>query len=265
MLAYARRRGILTGPGRGSAAGSLVAYALSITDVDPIKYGLLFERFLNPERASVPDIDLDFPDDRREEVIRYVADKYGRDRVAQIITFGTFGAKAALRETAKALGVPGREAEQVAALLPSKQSVTLRQWHAESAAFRRAVAAVPQGREWLAVAQKLEGLPRHTSIHAAGVIISPEPLVRFVPLQPSHGEWPLTQYAMGALEALGLLKIDFLGLRTLTLIEQIVRLIERQTGKPFDIRTLPLNDEKNVRAAWRWRYKRQFFSWNQAG
>ncbi|WKA46786.1 DNA polymerase III subunit alpha [Geobacillus zalihae] len=244
VLAYARRRGILTGPGRGSAAGSLVAYALSITDVDPIKYGLLFERFLNPERASVPDIDLDFPDDRREEVIRYVADKYGRDRVAQIITFGTFGAKAALRETAKALGVPGREAEQVAALLPSKQSVTLRQWHAESAAFRRAVAAVPQGREWLAVAQKLEGLPRHTSIHAAGVIISPEPLVRFVPLQPSHGEWPLTQYAMGALEALGLLKIDFLGLRTLTLIEQIVRLIERQTGKPFDIRTLPLDDEK---------------------
>ncbi|MFC0297302.1 DNA polymerase III subunit alpha [Geobacillus jurassicus] len=244
VLAYARRRGILTGPGRGSAAGSLVAYALSITDVDPIKYGLLFERFLNPERVSVPDIDLDFPDDRREEVIRYVADKYGRDRVAQIITFGTFGAKAALRDTAKALGIPEREADRVTELLPNRQGVALSQWHAESAAFRRAVAAVPQGKEWLAVAQKLEGLPRHTSIHAAGVIISPEPLVRFVPLQPSHGEWPLTQYAMGALEALGLLKIDFLGLRTLTLIGQIVRLIERQTGKPFDIRTLPLDDEK---------------------
>ncbi|NNU83281.1 DNA polymerase III subunit alpha [Geobacillus sp. BMUD] len=244
VVDYARRRGILTGPGRGSAAGSLVAYALSITDVDPIKYGLLFERFLNPERVSVPDIDLDFPDDRREEVIRYVADKYGRDRVAQIITFGTFGAKAALRETAKALGIPVGEVEQIASLLPNKPSVTLRQWHAESAAFRRAMAAVPQGEEWFAVAQKLEGLPRHTSIHAAGVIISPEPLVRLVPLQPSHGEWPLTQYAMGALEALGLLKIDFLGLRTLTLIGQIARLIERQTGKPFDIRTLPLDDKK---------------------
>ncbi|KQB92308.1 DNA polymerase III subunit alpha [Geobacillus sp. PA-3] len=244
VLAYARQRGILTGPGRGSAAGSLVAYALSITDVDPIEYGLLFERFLNPERVSVPDIDLDFPDDRREEVIRYVVETYGRDHVAQIITFGTFGAKAALRETAKVLGVSGREAERVMALLPNKQGVTISQWHRESAAFRRALRALPDGERWLTIAKKLEGLPRHTSIHAAGVIISPDPLMRHVPLQPSHGEWPLTQYAMGALEALGLLKIDFLGLRTLTLLGQMVRLIERQTGKPFDVRTLPLDDEK---------------------
>ncbi|AMX82632.1 DNA polymerase III subunit alpha [Geobacillus subterraneus] len=244
VLAYARQRGILTGPGRGSAAGSLVAYVLSITDVDPIQYGLLFERFLNPERVSVPDIDLDFPDDRREDVIRYVVGKYGRDRVAQIITFGTFGAKAALRETAKALGVPRREAEQVMALLPNKQGVTISQWQRESAAFRRAFSALPNGERWLAIAQKLEGLPRHTSIHAAGVVISPEPLMRDVPLQPSHGEWPLTQYAMGALEALGLLKIDFLGLRTLSLLGEMVRLVERQTGKPFDVRALPLDDEK---------------------
>jgi len=244
VLAYARRRGILTGPGRGSAAGSLVAYALSITDVDPIEYGLLFERFLNPERVSVPDIDLDFPDDRREDVIRYVAGKYGHDRVAQIITFGTFGAKAALRETAKVLGVPRREAEQVMALLPNKQGVTISQWHRESAAFRRALRALSGGDRWFAIAQKLEGLPRHTSIHAAGVIISPEPLMRDVPLQPSHGDWPLTQYAMGALEALGLLKIDFLGLRTLTLLGEMMRLVERQTGRPFDMRALPLDDEK---------------------
>ncbi|MGP3562151.1 DNA polymerase III subunit alpha [Geobacillus sp. BK01] len=244
VVAYARQRGILTGPGRGSAAGSLVAYALAITDVDPIRYGLLFERFLNPERVSVPDIDLDFPDDRREEMIRYVADKYGRDRVAQIITFGTFGAKAALRETAKALGIPGREAERVVALLPDKQGVTIRQWRGESTAFRRAADMVPDGKQWLDIAQTLEGLPRHTSIHAAGVIISPEPLIRQVPLQPSHGEWPLTQYAMGSLEALGLLKMDFLGLRTLTLLGQMVRLIERQTGKPFDVRRVPLDDEK---------------------
>ncbi|MED3842368.1 DNA polymerase III subunit alpha [Geobacillus stearothermophilus] len=244
VIAYARQRGILIGPGRGSAAGSLVAYALAITDVDPIQYGLLFERFLNPERVSVPDIDLDFPDDRREEMIRYAADKYGRDRVAQIITFGTFGAKSALRETAKALGIPGREAERVVSLLPDKQGVTIRQWRSESTAFRRAAETVPDGKQWLDIAQTLEGLPRHTSIHAAGVIISPEPLVRQVPLQPSHGEWPLTQYAMGSLEALGLLKMDFLGLRTLTLLGQMVRLIERQTGKPFDVRRVPLDDEK---------------------
>ncbi|WP_342443869.1 DNA polymerase III subunit alpha [Geobacillus sp. FSL W8-0032] len=244
VLAYARRRGIMTGPGRGSAAGSLVAYALSITDVDPLEYGLLFERFLNPERVSVPDIDLDFPDDRREEMIRYVADKYGHDRVAQIITFGTFGAKAALRETAKALGLPGEETERVIALLPNRQGLTIRRWHDESAAFRRAVSAVRGGDRWLFVAQKLEGLPRHTSIHAAGVIISPEPLLAHVPLQPSHGPWPLTQYAMGALEALGLLKIDILGLRTLTLIGRMVRLVERQTGRPFAVDALPLDDAK---------------------
>ncbi|MFC4183344.1 DNA polymerase III subunit alpha [Saccharococcus thermophilus] len=244
LMNFARKKGITTGPGRGSAAGSLVAYTLYITDVDPIQYGLLFERFLNPERVSMPDIDIDFPDDRREEVIQYVAAKYGQQHVAQIITFGTFGAKAALRDVGKAMGIHSQEVEPIIKSIPNKPGVTIQEVYEQSPAFRQAVQASSLLQKWMATAMKIEGLPRHTSTHAAGVIISSEPLAEMIPLQQGHGEWYLTQYPMDVLERLGLLKMDFLGLRTLTFLEHICRLIERQTGKSINIRSLPLDDRK---------------------
>lgn len=244
LMNFARKKGIMTGPGRGSAAGSLVAYTLYITDVDPIQYGLLFERFLNPERVSLPDIDIDFPDDRREEVIQYVAAKYGQQHVAQIITFGTFGAKAALRDAGKAMGMNVKEIEHIVQSIPNKPGVTIQEAYEQTPAFRQAVQASSLFQKWVATAMKIEGLPRHTSTHAAGVIISSEPLAEMVPLQQGHGEWYLTQYPMDVLERLGLLKMDFLGLRTLTLLEHICRLVEQQTGKTLDIRSLPLDDRK---------------------
>jgi DNA polymerase III subunit alpha len=244
FMNFARKKGILTGPGRGSAAGSLVAYTLYITDVDPIQYGLLFERFLNPERVSMPDIDIDFPDDRREEVIQYVANKYGRQHVAQIITFGTFGAKAALRDIGKVLQIDSKEMESIIKYVPNRHGVTIQEVYHQSFAFRQAVQASSLLKQWIAIAMKVEGLPRHTSTHAAGVIISSEPLSQIVPLQQGHGELYLTQYPMDVLERLGLLKMDFLGLRTLTLLEHICRLIQQQTGKTIDVRLIPLHDRK---------------------
>jgi DNA polymerase III subunit alpha len=244
LMNFARKKGMMTGPGRGSAAGSLVAYTLYITDVDPIQYGLLFERFLNPERVSLPDIDIDFPDDHREEVIEYVAAKYGQQHVAQIITFGTFGAKAALRDAGKAMGINIKEIERIVKSVPNKPGVTIQEAYGQSPAFRQAVQASSLFQKWVATAMKIEGLPRHTSTHAAGVIISSVPLAEMVPLQQGHGEWHLTQYPMDVLERLGLLKMDFLGLRTLTLLEHICRLVKQQTGKTLDIRSLPLDDRK---------------------
>ncbi|MFB5164801.1 DNA polymerase III subunit alpha [Parageobacillus toebii] len=244
FMNFARKKGIVTGPGRGSAAGSLVAYALYITDIDPIQYGLLFERFLNPERVSMPDIDIDFPDDRREEVIQYVANKYGQQYVAQIITFGTFGAKAALRDIGKVLQIDSKEMENIIKYVPNKHGITIQEAYHQSFAFRQAVQASSLLKQWIAIAMKVEGLPRHTSTHAAGVIISSEPLSQIVPLQQGHGELYLTQYPMDVLERLGLLKMDFLGLRTLTLLEHICRLIQQQTGKTIDVRSIPLDDRK---------------------
>ncbi|GGJ72543.1 DNA polymerase-3 subunit alpha [Anoxybacillus voinovskiensis] len=244
FMNFARKQGIMTGPGRGSAAGSLVAYTLYITNVDPIPYGLLFERFLNPARVSMPDIDIDFPDDRRDEVIQYVAKKYGTQHVAQIITFGTFGARAALRDVARAMGVTAKEVEQLLKYLPHKLGVTLQEAYDDVPAFRKEVHASERMHQLFMTALRLEGLPRHTSTHAAGVVISEQPLSDIVPLQQGHGDIYLTQYAMDVLEQLGLLKMDFLGLRTLTLIGNIQKLVQQKTKQSVDLTNIPLDDKK---------------------
>lgn len=242
FMKYARDRGILTGPGRGSAAGSLVAYVLYITDVDPIKHNLLFERFLNPERISMPDIDIDFPDHRRDEVIEYVARKYGELHVAQIVTFGTLAAKAALRDVGRVFGLNTKELDYVSRLVPSRLGINLRDALNESEGLKRFVKETPLNQRLYETALKLEGLPRHTSTHAAGVVISEKPLIELIPIQQGSNNIFLTQYSMEYLEELGLLKMDFLGLRNLSLIETILSSIHRHTGKKLDIRTIPLDD-----------------------
>lgn len=242
FIRFAREQGIAVGPGRGSAAGSLVAYVLRITDIDPVHYHLLFERFLNPERISMPDIDVDFSYDRRDEVIAYVAEKYGTDRVAQIVTFGTLAARAAVRDVGRALGLPNAMVDKVAKLIPNELGITLRGAIEKTNALRTMMDEHPQVAKLLSWAQALEGLPRHASTHAAGVVISREPLTQYVPLQEGNGGIALTQYAMESLEAVGLLKMDFLGLRNLTLLEQVVQMIEEQEGVALDLTAIPLND-----------------------
>jgi DNA polymerase III subunit alpha len=244
FISFAREQGITMGPGRGSAAGSLVAFTLYITHVDPVQYGLLFERFLNPERVSLPDIDIDFPDERRDEVIQYVARKYGTQHVAQIITFGTFGARAAIRDVAKAMGVRPEEIEQIAKHIPNKMGITLQEAYDQVPLLKKAVQTSPELRKVFATALRLEGLPRHSSTHAAGVVISEQPLSDIVPLQQGHGDIYLTQYPMDVLEQLGLLKMDFLGLRTLTFISNVCKLIYQKTGKFVDVQNVPLHDER---------------------
>ncbi|MGF2617367.1 DNA polymerase III subunit alpha [Rossellomorea vietnamensis] len=244
FMKFAREQHILTGPGRGSAAGSLVAYILKITDVDPIVHGLLFERFLNPERISMPDIDIDFPDYRREEVIEYVHRKYGDLHVAQIITFGTLAAKAALRDTARVFGFNSKELEQLSKFVPSRHGLSLKSAYDESADFRDFINESQHKQRLFQTALKLEGLPRHASTHAAGVIISERPLVDLIPIQAGPGDVHLTQYPMEVLEEIGLLKMDFLGLRNLTILDRIVSSIRKGTGKNFSLDALPQNDEK---------------------
>ncbi|MCM3568304.1 DNA polymerase III subunit alpha [Neobacillus mesonae] len=244
FMNFARENGILTGPGRGSAAGSLVAYVLYITDVDPIQHNLLFERFLNPERISMPDIDIDFPDHRRDEVIDYVARKYGELHVAQIVTFGTLAAKAALRDVGRAFGLNSKELDYVSRLVPSRLGTSLSAAYKESEGLRKFVNDTPMNQRLYETALKLEGLPRHTSTHAAGVVISEKPLIDLVPIQQGSGHVYLTQYSMEYLEEMGLLKMDFLGLRNLTLIEMILASIKRHTGKTLDIHSFPLSDSK---------------------
>ncbi|MDF2945453.1 MAG: dnaE [Bacillales bacterium] len=243
FMKYSRKNGILTGPGRGSAAGSLVSYVLGITDVDPIKYELLFERFLNPERISMPDIDIDFPDNRREEVINYVRNKYGDDHVAHIITFGTFGAKAAIRDIARVEGLQSKEIDGFSKQIPNQLGISLGQAYEQSEKFRNYVNQTEVNKRIYKIAQKIEGLPRHTSIHAAGIIISPEPLTNLTPLQKSSEGISITQYGADVLEQIGLLKMDFLGLRNLTLITRICNDIKNKTGVEIPIRDLPY-DEK---------------------
>ncbi|MDF2607197.1 MAG: dnaE [Bacillales bacterium] len=243
FMKYSRKNGILTGPGRGSAAGSIVSYVLGITDVDPIKYELLFERFLNPERISMPDIDIDFPDNRREEVINYVRNKYGDDHVAHIITFGTFGAKAAIRDIARVEGLQPKEIDGFSKQIPNQLGITLGQAYEQSERFRNYVEQTEVTKRIFKIAQKIEGLPRHTSIHAAGIIISPEPLTNLTPLQQSSEGISITQYGADVLEQIGLLKMDFLGLRNLTLITRICNEIKSKTGIEISIRNLPY-DEK---------------------
>ncbi|WP_017726599.1 DNA polymerase III subunit alpha [Halalkalibacterium ligniniphilum] len=244
FMRYARKRGILTGPGRGSAAGSLVAYTLFITDVDPIRYQLLFERFLNPERISLPDIDLDFPDHRRDEVIAYVQQKYGRDHVAQILTFGTLAARAAIRDVGRAIAADERLIEQLAKEIPAAPGMTLKKAKQSSERLQRMLQETEEARLIYRYAEQLEGLPRHTSIHAAGVVISPTPLTEYIALQEGQNGIPLTQGTMDVVEKVGLIKMDFLGLRNLTLIENIVKLIKMESGVTVNVRELPLDDRE---------------------
>ncbi|MBI3015091.1 MAG: DNA polymerase III subunit alpha [Candidatus Tectomicrobia bacterium] len=242
FIDYARRQGIPVGPGRGSAAGSLVAYSLRITDLDPIRYGLLFERFLNPERISMPDIDIDFCMERRDEVIDYVVRKYGRENVAQIITFGTMMAKAAVRDVGRAMDMPYGEVDRIAKLIPNRLNITLSEAIQDESRLAELQAADPKVDFLLKTAQKIEGLTRHASTHAAGVVISPRPLAEFVPLYRGSKNEILTQYAMGDIESLGLLKMDFLGLRTLTVIRHTLVLVRETSGVDLTPEELALDD-----------------------
>ena len=246
FIRYARENGIPVGPGRGSAAGSLVAWAMRITNIDPLQYDLLFERFLNPERVTMPDIDIDFCFRRRERVIEYVTNKYGRDNVAQIITFGTMAARAVIRDVGRALEIPYADVDRIAKLVPVQpgQEVTIEQSLNEVPQLREAYETDGRVRELLDLAQRLEGLTRHASTHAAGVVIAPRPIVEYAPLYrgAKEGEEVTTQWAKDEIEEIGLLKMDFLGLKTLTLISDARDSIERATGNRPDLDALPLDD-----------------------
>ena len=209
FIRYSRAQGIPVGPGRGSAAGSLASYAMRITDVDPLAYGLLFERFLNPERVSMPDIDIDFCMRRRGEVIEYVTGKYGRSNVAQIITFGTMAAKAALKDVGRAMDLPYGDVDRFVKLVPNQLNISLDEAEEQSAPLRAAVAADERFKTVLEIAKRLEGLARHASTHAAGVVISPQPLTDLLPVYKTNRDEITTQYDMKGLERLGLLKMDF--------------------------------------------------------
>ena len=247
FIRYAREQGVPVGPGRGSAAGSFVAYCLRITDVDPIEYDLIFERFLNPERVSLPDIDIDFCERRRGEVIEYVTRKYGRANVAQIITFGTMKARAVVRDVARVMDIPYADADRVAKAVPPALDMTLEKALAESPALKEMEQKDERVKELLAVARRLEGMTRHASVHAAGVVIAPRPLTEFVPLYKSQKDEIVTQWAMKEVERVGLLKMDFLGLSTLTLIRDALDEIKRTEGIDLDIDAIPLDDEKTYR------------------
>ena len=231
IVNWAKSQGIMVGPGRGSAAGSLVSYCLNITDVDPLKHGLLFERFLNPERISMPDIDLDFADDRRGEVIQYVVKKYGKDRVAQIVTFGTMAARNAVRDCGRALGLTYSFVDKIAKMIPFNMDLTnsLEKVPELKDEYR----ADPQVKKLIDLAKKLEGVVRHASTHAAGIVIGDKPLTNYLPLQKStkNDLTNLTQYSMYELEEMGLLKMDILGLANLSIIQNALKIIERTQGK----------------------------------
>jgi DNA polymerase-3 subunit alpha len=247
FIRYAREQGIPVGPGRGSAAGSFVAYCLRITDVDPIAYDLIFERFLNPERVSLPDIDIDFCERRRGEVIEYVTRKYGRENVAQIITFGTMKARAVVRDVARVMDIPYADADRVAKAVPPALDMTLAKALEESPPLKELQQKDPRIKELLEVAQRLEGMTRHASVHAAGVVIAPKPLTEFVPLYKSQKDEIVTQWAMKEIERVGLLKMDFLGLSTLTLIQDALDEIKRTEGIDLDIDHIPLDDAKTYK------------------
>ena len=242
FIRHSRENCIPVGPGRGSAAGSLVAYSLHITDVDPLQNELLFERFLNPERISFPDIDIDFCQRRRGEVIEYVTKKYGRENVSQIITFGTMGAKAVIRDAGRALDVPYAEADKIAKLIPTTLNITLEDALKQSPELAQLQKSDQRIADLLQVASHLEGFVRHASTHAAGVVISPVPLQEIVPLHKSNKDEITTQYAMDDLEKIGLLKMDFLGLTTLTIIDDCVKLVEKTRGVKLDLEALELDD-----------------------
>ncbi len=244
FIRYARERRIPVGPGRGSAAGSLVAYCMRITDVDPIDFDLIFERFLNPERVSLPDIDIDFCERRRGEVIDYVTRKYGRENVAQIITFGTMKARAVVRDVGRVLEMPFAEVDKVAKQIPATLDMTLEKALEESEPLRQMEQNDPKVKELLSVARRLEGMTRHASVHAAGVVIAPKAITEYAPLYKGAHDEIVTQWSMKEIERVGLLKIDFLGLSTLTLIFDAIEEIRRTTGEELDIDRVPLDDPK---------------------
>jgi DNA polymerase III subunit alpha len=241
FIRFSKQKGIPVGPGRGSAAGSLVGYAMGITDIDPLEYGLLFERFLNPERISMPDIDIDFCTDRRGEVIQYVTEKYGREQVAQIITFGTLAAKAAIKDVGRVLDMSFADVDRITKLVPKQLNIKLDQ-AIEDAELKALAARDARVKEVLDVSLKLEGMSRNAGVHAAGVVISSVPLKELVPLYVTNKQEIVTQYDMVGLEKLGLLKMDFLGLTTLTIIDQALKLIEKYCGEKIVVDELPLDD-----------------------
>src|SRR3984885_497085 len=243
FIRYARERGIPVGPGRGSAAGAVVAYSLGITNIDPLQHELLFERFLNPERISMPDIDIDFCMNRRGEVIEYVTHKYGRENVAQIITFGTMAAKAAIKDVGRAMDMPYSDVDRIAKMVPTTLNIKLDDALNESVALQEAYQKDPQVRQLLDTARKLEGLVRNSGVHAAGVVISPRPLIELVPLHRTKNNEIVTAFDMVAIEKMGLLKMDFLGLTTLTILDDTLKLIA-QRGQQLTLDDIPLEDEE---------------------
>ena len=244
FIRYAREQSIPVGPGRGSAAGSLVAYCMEITDVDPLQYELLFERFLNPERISMPDIDIDFCMNRRGEVIEYVRQKYGNDQVAQIITFNTMAAKAAIKDVGRALDMPYGEVDRIAKMIQGRIGVTIAEVLKDNGPLTKAYESEPNIKELIDTAMRLEGLVRGAGVHAAGVVIAPSPLTELVPVTRTKDEAVVTSYDMGAIEKMGLLKMDFLGLTTLTVIDDALKLIRATKGETVDMATVPLDDTK---------------------
>ncbi len=243
FINFARKQKIPVGPGRGSAAGSIVAYLLRITDIDPLKYGLLFERFLNPERVTMPDIDIDFCYERRAKVIEYVVERYGEDRVAQIITFGTMAAKAAIRDVGRALNLSYGEVDRIAKMIPNELGITLKKALENNNELRQAYQNEEAVKRLIDFAMAMEGLPRHASTHAAGVVISKEPLTHYVPLQNSAEGFQTTQYDKDRVEEIGLLKMDLLGLRTLTVIGDAIELVRQNRHIEIDLEAIPMEDE----------------------
>lgn len=247
IVNHAKSKGIPVGPGRGSAAGSLVAFCLGITDIDPLAYGLIFERFLNPERVTLPDIDIDFCMERRDEVIGYVAERFGPDHVSQIITFGTMAAKAAIRDVGRALEIPYAEVDRVAKLIPNTLNISIDEAISAELKLKELIEQDQKIKELITVAKELEGLTRHASTHAAGIVISDSPIMDHIPLYRGTKGEIVTQYPMEAIEKIGLIKFDFLGLRTLTVIEHAVRLINKGKSEGFKITDIPLDDKDTYR------------------
>ena len=243
FVKHAKEQGIMVGPGRGSAAGSLVAYCLNITNINPMTYGLLFERFLNPERISMPDFDIDFCYERRNEVIDYVTEKYGKDKVAQIITFGTMAARAAVRDVGRALGIPYARVDTIAKMIPWEPNITIEKALKMEKRLSEEMENDKEVKDLIENAIALEGLSRHASTHAAGIVLSEKPLTNYVSLQKTADGEICTQYAMAELEELGLLKMDFLGLRTLTVISNTLKIIQHTQGKKIDINNIPITDK----------------------
>ena len=244
FIHYAREHDIMVGPGRGSAAGSLVSYTTGITDIDPVRYNLIFERFLNPERVSMPDIDVDFCFERRQEVIDYVVEKYGKDCVTQIVTFGTLAARGVIRDVGRVMDLPYNFVDTIAKAIPNELEITIDKALLMNPELRGMYESDESVKKLIDMSRRLEGLPRHTSMHAAGVVISQKPMDEYVPLSRASDGTITTQFTMTTIEELGLLKMDFLGLRTLTVIQNAVRLAEKSSGKKIDMNAIDYNDKK---------------------